>query len=100
MGLRSIDVTSQPKEIQLAAHAIGLGNKNPYKRHGKLFYAPYRNYFVTSSESDDYVNWEKLVSHGYAKVSCRDGHYTFWLTRSGLDWLGEQLEIKIYDEEV
>ena len=39
---------------------------------------------------------------GYAdcdKEKNQHGGYTYWLTRVGLDWLGEQLGIHIHDEE-
>lgn len=87
--------------ISLASHAIGLDNKNPYKRHGKLFYKPYRNYFSTAKGCDDFEPWDIMENAGYA-ASWEDGRerYMFWLTRKGLDWLGEQLGIKIYDKEM
>lgn len=31
--------------IELAKHCIGLDHKKPYKRHGRYFYRPYRNYY-------------------------------------------------------
>ena len=98
---RYIDLSHKTKEIQLAAHTIGLDNKWPYQRHGKLFYRPYRNYFSTHGK-DIYLSlWQSLCDKGYAK--CLKGHnpgnITFWLTRAGLDWLGQELGITIYDEE-
>lgn len=30
--------------IDLASHCIGLDYNKPYKRHGRYFYRPYRNY--------------------------------------------------------
>ncbi len=85
--------------IDYAIHAIGLDNKKPYKRHGKLFYKPYRNYY-DASQSDCEV-WDRLVIDGYAKAGKKDryGGRMYWLTRSGLDWLGKHLGIVIYDEE-
>lgn len=85
--------------IALASHAIGLDSKKPYKRHGKLFYRPYRNYYFASANYRE--AWETLVNAGYAergkKLNC--GGRVYWLTRKGLDWLGEQLGMVIYDEE-
>lgn len=42
-----------------------------------------------------------MVSAGYAGAGKRDryGGRIYWLTRDGLDWLGQKLGIKIYDEE-
>ena len=87
------------KCIEYAKHAIGLDNKKPYKRHGRLFYRPYRNYFCASGKQ--IVVWEVLRKKGYADrgMKSRTGIITYWLTREGLDWLGEKLGIKIYDEE-
>ena len=30
---------------ELCKHAVGLDSHNPYHRHGKAFYKPYRNYY-------------------------------------------------------
>lgn len=88
---------NENKYIKLAKHCIGLDRKKPYIRHGKKFYRPYRNYFATGR---NYENWEVMESVGHAKRGEQNQHggYIFWLTRAGLDWLGEQLEIHIYDE--
>lgn len=41
-----------------------------------------------------------MEASGYAKSQETErGGKFFWLTRTGLDWLGEQLGIHIYDEE-
>lgn len=97
---RYIDFSHKTKEIQLAAHTIGLDNKRPYQRHGKFFYRPYRNYFSTHPECHDFQDWMELYRKGYARYGISvQGNYTFWLTRAGLDWLGEELGITIYDEE-
>lgn len=61
----------------LASHCIGLGRRKPYRRHGRTFYRPYRNRFACAQQDDD---WECMVS-------------------AGLDWLGGQLGMTIYDEE-
>lgn len=84
--------------IELAKHAIGLDRKKPYTRHEKKFYRPYRNFFATGKKYED---WETMVSAGYAERGEKNQHggYTFYLTRAGLDWLGEQLGVHIYDEE-
>lgn len=86
--------------IELAKHCIGLDRKKPYIRHGKKFYRPYRNYFSTGT-GHDLDDWKTMKSDGYADKWKRNQHggYTFYLTRKGLDWLGEQLGIHIYNEE-
>lgn len=86
--------------INLASHAIGLDNKKPYTRHRKKYYRPYRNYFATSPGCSDFYRWEILEALGYAQSRTSDkGNRVFHLTRYGLDWLGENLGIHIYDEE-
>lgn len=89
----------EDKCVTLATHAVGLDNKKPYKRHGKYFYKPYRNYYDASP--NDCIVWNKMVDEGLADAGKKDryGGRLYWLTRKGLDWLGEKLEIKIYDEE-
>ena len=83
--------------IETCNHMIGLDYKSPYHRHGKAFYKPYRNYFCTTK--DDEI-WTVLQNVGYAKCSEEhNGCVDFYLTRDGLDWLGEELDIKIYNEE-
>lgn len=100
----NINFSQQPKEVRLAAHAIGLVNNRPYQRHGKFFYRPYRNFFATHDKAFDYPVWKGLTERGYAtynpaRSSGNHHNYTFRLTRSGLDWLEECLGITIYDED-
>lgn len=100
----NINFSQQPKDVRLAAHAIGLDNNRPYQRHGKFFYRPYRNFFATHDKSSDYPAWKGLTERGCAtcnpaRSSGNHHNYTFSLTRAGLDWLGQQLGITIHDEE-
>ena len=74
------------QKIDDMRHAIGLDYKKPYHRHGKTFYKPYRNRFYTYA--DDSI-WNQLHQDGLAERSGADG----------LDWLGNQLNITIHDEE-
>lgn len=89
----------EEKCISLAIHAVGLDRKKPYKRHGKYFYRPYRNYYDASLE--DCKIWKVMASKGYAKAGKKDryGGRMYWLTRKGLDWLGEKLGMYIHNEE-
>lgn len=85
--------------VNLMKHCIGLDRKKPYTRHGKKFYKPYRNGFATGKNQD---GWEELVNAGYAKRSKEQnqhGGYLYWLTRAGLDYLGDKIGVTIYDEE-
>lgn len=88
---------TENRYIKLAKHCIGLDRKKTYTRHGKRFYRPYRNYFATGR---NYEDWEVMELAGYAERGEQNQHggYTFYLTRAGLDWLGKKLGIHIYDE--
>lgn len=87
---------------QNVLHCIGMVDScnrrhKPYRRHGRVFYRPWRNYFSTPSPSSP---WEELCKHGYAdRGPVDDRGVLYWMTRKGLDWLGDQLEMTIYDEE-
>lgn len=99
MPMRKIDFSQHPNEVQLAAHAIGLDHKRPYQRHGKLFYRPYRNYFATHDKAPDYKTWQGMVANGYAGTYEHNRFVYYYLTRKGLDWLGDALGITIHNEE-
>ena len=96
--VRSMD-EKENRYISLATHAIGLDHKKPYKRHGRYFYRPYRNYYDASIK--DCEIWDVMVNAGYAEAGRKDryGGRLYWMTRAGLDWLGEKLGIVIHDEE-
>lgn len=80
--------------ISAAKHAIGLDYKNPYTRHGKKFYKPYRNYFGTLL--NDPI-WTELAETGYAAHDEPfENMVMYWLTEKGLKWLGCELGIEIY----
>lgn len=85
--------------VSLASHAVGLDYKKPYTRHGKKFYKPYRNYYTVHLSGYAFQLWDEMEKEGKAKSKKSRTGAMFWLTRSGLDWLGEQLGIHIYDEE-
>lgn len=90
-------MNTKNRYIELAKHCIGLDRKKPYIRHGKKFYRPYRNYFAASR---DYEDLEVMQLAGYMERGEKNQHggYTFRLTRTGMDWLGRELYIHIYDE--
>ena len=88
-------------------HCIGMidsGSQRhrPYRRHGKIFYRPWRNYFCSAADDQ---TWNRLCEAGYAAhgdIHAHDGRKpstTFWMTRAGLDWLGREIGMTIYDEE-
>jgi len=84
---------------ELAEHCIGYDRAQyPYLyiRHGKKFYKPYRNYF--SCNKKDRI-WEELKDAGYADSWSEEdyGTTTYFMTRKGLDWLGNYLDVIIRD---
>lgn len=87
------------KALDFAQHCIGLDYKKPYKRHERYFYRPYRNYYGASVE--DCETWDLLVQAGYAEAVRKDryGGRMYWLSKAGLEALGEHLNIKIYAED-
>lgn len=85
------------KMVDMAAHTIGLNNKKAYFRHGKYWYKPYRNHYCSGSQGDPV--WEEMVQQGYAGANRGLGSTFYYLTRKGLDWLGERTNIKIHDPE-
>lgn len=79
--------------VDRCKHAIGLDCKNPYHRHGKAFYKPYRNYYHTRANDEI---WIDLIRLGLASVSeDRTGYVDFYLTPNGIEWLGRQTKITI-----
>ena len=107
MLVNGIDMTEEDNKklkriIRTMMHTIGLwpeGLRHAYKRHGKVYYRPYRNYFNTAPKCDGYWMWERMEKAGHAEcVKSNQGE--FWhLTRRGLDWLEMKLGMTIYNEE-
>lgn len=107
MLTNSIDMTEEDSKIlnqimRAMMHTIGMwpeGLRHPYKRHGKIFYRPYRNHFDTAPNCYGYWMWERMEKAGHAEAH-KTGNGEMWhLTRRGLDWLEMKLQIRIYDEE-
>lgn len=81
-------------------HMIGLGTlrHKPYKRHGKRFYKPYRNFWAGFNKYLDYFSGVLgLAEKQEPELSGRMPYY--YLTRRGLDYLGRHIGVKIYDIE-
>lgn len=100
----TMDYTEENKRIlekhrELIRHALGMDNRKTYVRHGKRFYRPYRNYFFTHKKTVDYPYWERLVVAGLAEKEESPTGVNYFVTRSGMDWLGQHDGIHIYDEE-
>ena len=84
--------------VKAMVHCIGLDQKNPYKRHGKLFYKPYRNYFATGPNCDNVDIWLDLEKRGYAYHGFGNYRWTYSLNDWGIDALRMHLGITIYRE--
>ncbi len=82
--------------LQQVKHTIGMDNRSCYTRHGKKFYRPYRNHFTTPKREKA---WDELVVDGLAKCHEDENGAEYWLTRKGLDWLGEHIGVTIHDCE-
>ena len=98
MSIESKEFLNQNRYIELAKHCVGLDRKKPYTRHSRKFYRPYRNFCYAEEDNEE---WLILENAGYAKhlTSNIPGYARFYFTREGLDWLGEQLGIYIYDKD-
>ena len=65
--------------IALMEHCIGLDNHKPYRRHGKLFFKPKRNYFDCGPANLEV--WDEIVALGLAIDW--DGKGWYKLTKTG-----------------
>lgn len=81
-------------------HMIGLDmfKHKPYRRHGKSFYRPYRNYWAGFNRYMDYFSGaiglaEKLEPEASGKMPY------YYLTRRGLNFLGRHIGVTIHEEE-
>lgn len=81
---------------QKVRHTIGLDyatRRTLYKRNGKMYFKPTRNYFNGKDEE-----LEKLVDADYTssrRCGAAKESTTYYFTNKGLDWLEEQLHITI-----
>ena len=90
---------SMDETVENAKHTVGMDQKRhkPYHRHGKLFYTPWRNWWTGRNEAFEYF-CEPVI--GLMKKTESDyliGGVGYHFTRSGLDWLGRQIGVKIND---
>lgn len=97
---KDIPLHQFPRDVQIAAHMIGLNYKHPYARHGRRYYKPYRDYFYAALSGPDHDTLREMEKKGYVESGKpSDKGVYFWITRSGLDWLGGVLHIQIHDPE-
>ena len=82
------------KALDDMRHMIGLDmfKHKPYRRHGKLFYKPYRNYYESPLSGNPLL--DRLPQH---VIKATKGSLSMWyeLTDSGLRWLGGRLDVTI-----
>lgn len=89
------------KAIENMMHMIGMypeGVRHPYKRHGKVFYKPYRNYWSGENKYLDYFSGCIGFVKKHEPAVCGQ-HPMYTLTERGIKWLGRQLDVTIYPEE-
>lgn len=88
---------------QKALHTIGFNDsssrrrRRAYTRNGKRYYRPFRNYFYGND-----ADLDTLAAAGYMDVYDESDNHrekTYCFNRTGLDWLGHQLNMYIHDEE-
>lgn len=87
------------KHCELMRQAIGMDNRKTYIRHGRRFYKPHRNRYVTHDKASDYPYWERLVKAGLSVKNKDDSCIWYSVTRRGMDWLGQHDGIHIYNEK-
>lgn len=96
MGIEmSLSEMELKRAIEICKHMIGLDYKNPYHRHGKAFYKPYRNYYEDGKSGNKVL--DRLPSF---IVSRKNGDLSTWyaLTPDGLKWLSRQLKVTIKEK--
>ena len=77
-----LEKANEKKYINLAKHCVGLDKHKPYKRNGKLYFRPYRNYFNTNYDNEV---WSDLRYLGFAECDCnyweeeKKNSVFFWL---------------------
>lgn len=79
-------------------HMIGLDmlKHKPYRRHGRLFYKPYRNYWAGFNKYLDYFSGVLgLVEKQEPDPNGKMPYYH--LTRRGLDFLGRHINVTIHN---
>lgn len=80
--------------VALMEHCVGMDNHKPYRRHGRLFFRPRRNYFDCGPADEPY--WREIEACGYAVDF--DGRGWFKLTRDGFRHLSEATGINVHDD--
>lgn len=86
---------SMERAIKVCKHMLGMDNRKTYRRHGREFYKPYRNYFCGYQKELDYL----AGGIGLAEKN-PDGKYVYYsLTPAGIRWLERKIGIVIREVE-
>ena len=83
-------------------HMVGMwpeGVRHAYKRHGKIFYRPYRNYWAGANKYLDYFSGALGIAEKTEPTES-EKLPVYRLTNYGLRFLGRHLGVMIYPEEV
>ena len=87
---------SMERAINVCKHMLGMDVRKTYKRHGKVFYKPYRNYFYGFQKELDYMTGLGLI---VKQQDVDDKHPYYWLTKEGTRWLERKTGIVIRELE-
>lgn len=104
MGLEhdfEIHGLSMEKAIDHAKHMIGIDglSHKPYTRHGRKFYKPFRNHWAGFDAELDMMSKDAFGLTEKHEPKYMGGMPLYYLTRRGLDWLGNQIGVTIHDKE-
>lgn len=85
---------SMDRAVKLAKHMLGMDHRKPYRRHGKDFYKPYRNYFCGHDDQLSMMARHRLMDEIPDE---KDTWYS--LTPAGIRWLERKIGIVIREVE-
>lgn len=83
--------------IDMAKHAIGMGNRSTFTKYGKEYFVAYRNYYSVNLERNS--DWDDLVKHGLAIAHDTANGVNYHLTPDGVSWLGKEISVTILDTD-
>ena len=84
---------SMEEVIDHCKHMLGMDNRDTYRRHGKEFYKPYRNYW---SGEEPGLEWMSSGVIGLAENLSKDPDSPYYrLTKAGIKWLERRIGVTI-----
>lgn len=86
------------KVIGFCKHFVGLDMARPYKRHGRLYYKAYRNYWY---DNDNVPEFDLMCAGAFGLMGKKkeEKGVFYWLTAAGLEWLSRKTGIQIRREK-